>query len=1406
MYRRRLTWLVIATFLLQVISPALTTSLGTALADTAYVSKVHDHGKVMPTTQELLEKQDAPKVEPRYTAPRASEENGPLLPNGTFQLADSQRAASVSTSRATLGALYTSKPQKKPGGIGAYRVDVSGTISSNTTWTVANSPYVVTADITVASPAILSVEPGVKVKFASGADLTIADGAGLTAEGTSTAPIVFTSYKDDIGGDDNGDGTATTPAAGDWGSVTYAGWKSGSTCVAALGSMKWVEARYGTSILVSCSGTTMTDLKIEKMSSYGLDILNYPANRPAIERLTLLDNKWNLKLTGVPSTDTIKDSVLMRAERNAIVADSSAVHVENSRIENNGMSGTGYYAITSQSGALYLRYNTIAKNYGTGNVDYGVTSTGATVNATDNWWGSTTGAEVSGQTDTGAGAKISTLVTYTNWLGKAYEEEHKRGNLPWTSKAGVGVDVSTGNFTHTVTDVSIATIGSPLEVVRTYNSKTADTNVSDFGYGWSWTYGQNLNLSDGRGAAWERADGAKSYFKKNPDGTFTSEEGVYERLAYDAATSIYTLTFRDQTKLVFNSTGKLVKQIDTDGNETVIARDGAGKILNITEPTGRQLIPTYTGNYITKIVGPLGESYNYVQTTLSTKATTTSVTKKDAALVTFATCTYQFTTYVYQMTSITDCDGNILTQTYDSTSTKRVKNQTWNGNAMIEFQYGPSTLYGLTLAANSTAVWDGWDVPHIYFYTKSNKVFEKWRGVINQLGLWYEEDKWEFTGYNRSKHRNIDSVWTADVIDVRTGNVTSHTEAYGSPGARTWDYTYDAFNNRTSEIDPLNHTNEAEFDTEQHLVMTRDALGEETATTYYPNGLPETVTDARGNVTRLGYDTHGYPASIENGEGEISTFLFNIVGWKVWEKDPELRQTSYTHNARGQVLTTTDPMGHVTATDYDTKGRRTAVEDAEENTTTTVWNTTRNSHWKTIDAEGGVLEVTLTAQGNIGTLKDPNGHTWTFAYNQFNERTSMTDPNGKVRLTEYTASGLEWKKTDAKGQLTTTLYNDFGEPTSIAYADGKSVTKSYDDAGYVLSMVDWIGTHTYVRDKLHRVTAYTNPDGLTIGYGFDEVGNNTSISYPGDLVVASTFDGANRKLAVTDWDGRVTTYDRDAAGRMGSFTLPNGVTTTIGLDDGSRVDSIVHVKGATTIASVDYSRDNVGNVTERVTAAGIESIVYDAIYRITEANYPGGTDSEQFEYDAGGNRTKRTRGTDITNYVADNADQLLNAGDGFRTYDNNGALLQVGSHVGYSWDARQQLVAIMTTPSNTAPTANAGPDQTGYVDRLVFLDASASSDPEGEPFRFTWTDVSGPQMGILNGVHAAKPAFLPPVDGTYIFSVTVDDARATSTADTVTVTVNSGSPPNQTVDVTPAANMSGYVFSPSGKSFTADNL
>jgi len=73
----------------------------------------------------------------------------------------------------------------------ARATDVGGIIDTDTTWTLAGSPYIVTSNVLVNSGVTLTIEPCVVVKFNSGRALQI-DGE-LIAQGTPTNPITFTS-------------------------------------------------------------------------------------------------------------------------------------------------------------------------------------------------------------------------------------------------------------------------------------------------------------------------------------------------------------------------------------------------------------------------------------------------------------------------------------------------------------------------------------------------------------------------------------------------------------------------------------------------------------------------------------------------------------------------------------------------------------------------------------------------------------------------------------------------------------------------------------------------------------------------------------------------------------------------------------------------------------------------------------------------------------------------------------------------------------------------------------------------------------------------------------------------------------------------------------------------------------
>jgi len=107
-------------------------------------------------------------------------------------------------------------------------------------------------------------------------------------------------------------------------------------------------------------------------------------------------------------------------------------------------------------------------------------------------------------------------------------------------------------------------------------------------------------------------------------------------------------------------------------------------------------------------------------------------------------------------------------------------------------------------------------------------------------------------------------------------------------------------------------------------------------------------------------------------------------------------------------------------------------------------------------------------------------------------------------------------------------------------------------------------------------------------------------------------------------------------------------------------------------------------------------------------------------------------------------------------------------------------VQIVVVDANQAPTANAGSDQTVDEGATVTLNATASADADGDRLAYSWVQVSGPVVQLVDA-DGPQPHFTAPAVGatgaSLVFQLIVGDASAASQPDTVTITVRDANQP-----------------------------
>jgi len=796
------------------------------------------------------------------------------------------------------------------------------------------------------------------------------------------------------------------------------------------------------------------------------------------------------------------------------------------------------------------------------------------------------------------------------------------------------INVATGNVYSQYMDMTVAGTGLPIEIARTYNSKS--NYEGPLGFGWTHSYNiyieenednQSVDINDGSGAL--------IIFEDNGDGTYTPPTGNYSELSKNTD-GCYTLTTKYGYIEEFNPEGKLSAITDRNGNQLVLEYDDAN-LISITNPSGRQVTFDYdTEGRITSVTDSGGRTVSYDYDDANNLS---SVTDQMGNVTEYI---YKNFKYQHLLLSITDPMGHESTFSYDDEC--RGEGFSYeNGNNAINLEYDPDN--------EKTIVTDSRGNETVYYYTEiaNNRVITKIEDADGETEEYFWDD-------NLNKYKIIDANGNTTEMEYDDkGNMLSLTDPKGNTSSFAYEPVY---NLCTSLTDPMGHQTSSEYDNKGNLTRTVDAAGGTVSTEYDEAGNPTSTVNPLGGQTTFAYDNAGNLTSVCDPLNNYTMFAADEMGNILTITDARGNETSFEYDAldravavtyadgstvrngydaKGNLISSTDTGGSTTEYEYDTAGRLEAVNDA-------LSNTTRFGY----DTEGNRLSIT-----------DANKQRTSYNYDELNRLVKVMTALGYTSSMKYDAVGNQISGTDANGDTTEYQYDENNQLTSITFEDGSSISYEYDESGRCITMTDSSGTTTYTYDDMNRLIEEDGPfDQDTISYTYDAAGNRIGMTdQDGDQTIYQ-YDQLNRLTEITDPRGETTTYEYDELSNLVATTYPNQTSTTCTFDNMNRLLNMVNRGGKDNgvISSYDYTYDTSGMRTG-VTLANGDSISYsyDSLYRLTSEimrqGKAGGdiSYSANYEYDATGNRISMNKAMSNAEYVYE------------YTYDEENRLLAVNT-------------------------------------------------------------------------------------------------------------------------------------------------
>ena len=562
---------------------------------------------------------------------------------------------------------------------------------------------------------------------------------------------------------------------------------------------------------------------------------------------------------------------------------------------------------------------------------------------------------------------------------------------------------------------------------------------------------------------------------------------------------------------------------------------------------------------------------------------------------------------------------------------------------------------------------------------------------------------WVFT-YD-SSHRMLTMRYPKFYGDTTTTPTPVVTNHYDSAGRVDW------------QSDPLGRTTSFDYTTVAGSTKITDPKGNQTLNTYV-NGLLVSMTKGYGSsiasTWRFGYDpVTAAPTQAVDPNGKLSAMYVDSHGNVTATVDALGRTTTTTYNGFNQPLTTTDATGVTTTLAYDTAGNITSRARpllGSDGVTVVATQTTSYNYGAT----------TPVYAGDVTSIVDPVGETWTYRYDSYGNLVKTIAPptpeNSAGNTTTYAYNAARGWMTSAvspKGNVTggtpadytTTFEHDsYGRVTvvkdplwsSSAPTLHKSV-KAYDANGNLSSSTDGNGnTTTYAYNPAGELVTVTRPDSTTLGNDYWADGRLHHQYDGANEATTYTYDAQGRLATMADPLGRTTTFGYDPAGNPltrqehggNCAATPKTSCTTRTYDAANQLKTVTYSDGTTpNVTAIGY--DSLGRRTSMTDGTGSSVWGYDSLGRLSMSSN-GASSTLGFSYDLAGRQT--------TLAYPGGSQQVT------RTFDDAGRLASItdwsSRTTTFSYDEDSRLTATVF-PNGT--TSSATFDRAGGVEALDLL-------------------------------------------------------------------------------------------------------